>query len=231
MKGLILKLKFQYFGPLMQRVDSLEKILMLGKTEGRRRRGRHRVRWLDGLIDSMDMNLGELHEIVRAGGAWHAAVHGVTKSWTQHWLNNYKNNIIILNEAPRIQNTNSVNYMLPVWKYFFFLRFWAQGNLSCYQPMLVFSLICTLSDFHRHPLNLHEIPLLFLANSEFAFPVTNTLPSEGLSVPCGMHDVCAVLSTTPSGILRLTVMTFANRVYCLLNMPGKSVSLTAPAFW
>ena len=96
--------------------------------------------------------------------------------------------------------------------------------------MLVFSLICTLYDFPRHPLNLHEIPLLFLANSEFAFPVTNTLPSEGLRVPCGMRDVCIVLSTTPSGILCFTVMTFANRVYCLLNMPGKSVSLTAQAF-
>ena len=77
LEGLMLKLKLQYFGHLIRRADSLEKTLMLGKIEGRRRRGRHRVRWLDGLIDSMDMNLGELHEIVRAGGAWHAAVHGV----------------------------------------------------------------------------------------------------------------------------------------------------------
>ena len=79
----MLKLKLQYFGHLMGRANSLEKTLMLGKIEGRRGRGRQRMRWLDGLMDSMDMNLGELHETVRDGGAWHAAGHGVTKSWTQ----------------------------------------------------------------------------------------------------------------------------------------------------
>ena len=93
LEGLVLKLKLHYFGHLMQRVNSLEKTLMLGKIEDKRRRGRQSVKWSDSITDSMDMNLRKLQEIVEERGAWHAAVHGAAESDTTQQLNNNSHQI------------------------------------------------------------------------------------------------------------------------------------------
>ena len=111
LEGLMLKLKLQYFSHLRWRADSLEKTPMLGKVEGRRRRGRQRMRWLDGITDSMDTNLSKLQEMVKDREAWHAAVHGVTKNQT--WLSNWTKTIVSPSRTTNVSQPQKVRESGP----------------------------------------------------------------------------------------------------------------------